>query len=146
MTKVKIHGTEHDLEEFLESAPKNKPLDENGHEVLDPTPIAPPIGYTRTPSLAEQIRSMVRSEKLAQAARDAGQETFEEADDFDIGEDYEPDSPYQANFDPMTPEERAALASQGRDVDRIIPPEPKKKAAPRPAEPPVSPPGDPSSD
>lgn len=126
MVDVIINGQRWDLDEYLEGSHKNKTLTPEGGEVLDPTPIAPPIGYTRTPSLSEQIRMMVRSEKLAQEARDAGHETFEEADDFDIGEDYEPNSPYQANFDPMTESERAALNSRGKDVDRILPQEEKK--------------------
>lgn len=75
-------------------------LDENGHEIPDPTPMAPPIGYKRQPSLAEQIRAMVRSEKLRQEAEEAGAETFDEADDFDVGDDYDPRSPYEHDFDP----------------------------------------------
>ena len=62
-------------------------LDARGAEVLDPTPMAPPVGYRRQPSLAEQIREMVRSERLAAEVEAAGAETFEEADDFDIEDD-----------------------------------------------------------
>lgn len=113
--------------------------DSEGREIPDATPMQPPIGFNRQPSLAQQIRSMILSEKLRQAAEESGAETFEEADDFDVGDDFEdlPRSQYEANFDPMTPEERAALASQGRDVDRILTaaeqaalsPKPKKSAA-----------------
>lgn len=67
----------------------------SGFEIPDPTPMAPPIGYKRQPSLAEQIREMVRSEKLAQEAAAAGAETFEEADDFDVEDDEFPASPYE---------------------------------------------------
>lgn len=101
--------------------------DDRGREIPSPLPMAPPVGFVRQPSLSEQIRAMVRSEKLRQEAEAAGAETFEEADDFDIGDDFEPSSPYEANFDPMTPAERAALESQGRDVDRILGPVPKPK-------------------
>ena len=65
-----------------------KGLNPDGSQILDPVPVAPPIGYKKTPSMVEIVRDMVRSEKLAQAAREAGQETFEEADDFDV-----PDEP-----------------------------------------------------
>lgn len=96
--------------------------DDYGRELPDPVPMAPPVGYTRQPSLSEQIRAMVVSEQLRAAAMAAGEETFEEADDFDIGDEFDQDrhSPYEADFDPMTPEERAALSTQGRDADRIL--------------------------
>lgn len=76
-------------------------LDKNGHELHDPVPIEPPLGYKRAPSLSEQIRTMVRGEALRRAAEDAGAETFEEADDFDVGDDYDPRSPYEEIFDPV---------------------------------------------
>lgn len=79
---------------------KEKRLDEYGREILNPIPMAPPVGYNRTPSLSEQIRSMVRSECLALEAEAAGLETFEEADDFDVGDDFDPSSPYEEVFDP----------------------------------------------
>lgn len=68
---------------------------------VDPTPMAPPVGYTRHVPLHLQIREMVRSEALRQAAESADMETFEEADDFDIPDDpVEPGSPYENDFDP----------------------------------------------
>lgn len=72
-------------------------------EHLDPTPIAPPVGYRKSPSLREQIREMVRSERLAQELAASGYETFEEADDFDVDDDEDPNSPYEVHFDPPTP-------------------------------------------
>lgn len=96
--------------------------DSRGREIPDPTPMQPPVGYNPQPSLAQQIRQMVVSERLAMEAREAGAETFEEADDFDVGDDFEAErhSPYEANFDPMTPQERAALTTQGRNPDLIL--------------------------
>lgn len=107
-------------------------LDEDGKEIPDPTPMAPPLGFKKQDSLAVQIRQMILSERLAQEAREYGGETFEEADDFEIGDDFETEkfSPYEANFDPMTPQERAALATQGRDPDRILTPEEKSSLIP----------------
>lgn len=75
-------------------------LNTDGQEILDPTPIAPPLGYTRQPSLAEQIRAMVVSEKLRLEAMEAGAETFEESDDFDVGDDFDPQSEWENDFDP----------------------------------------------
>lgn len=74
----------------------------DGREYLDPTQIAPPIGYTRQKSLAEQIREMVRSENLRHLAEQAGHESFEEADDFEM-EDFDPTSPYEEVFDSANP-------------------------------------------
>lgn len=83
-------------------------IDSEGREILDPTPMEPPVGYSRQPSLSEQIREMVRSEKLRQEAEAAGMETFEEADDFDVGDDYDPTSPYENDFDPPIEEMKKA--------------------------------------
>lgn len=75
--------------------------DNNGRELMDPTPIAPPIGYKKSASISEQIRSMIRSERLREEAEGAGYESFEEADDFDVGDDFDPKSPYEEVFEPM---------------------------------------------
>lgn len=88
-------------EKFVrEPSQRDNLLDDRRRFIPDPTPIAPPVGYIKQPSLAEQIRSMVRSERLRQEVEAAGAETFEESDDFDIGDDYDPDSPYEPVFDP----------------------------------------------
>lgn len=117
-------------------APKsNAPhLDEHGREIPDPTPIAPPLGYKKQPSLAEQIRAMVRSEALRQAAEAAGAESFEEAEDFDVDEDMEPHTPYEAVFDPPAPERMPT------PLEEAI----KKAGAGAPPEAPPAPPAPPS--
>lgn len=63
-------------------------------------PIAPPIGYQKQASLVEMMRSMIRSERLAMAAEAAGYETFEESEDFDAEDDFDPSSPWENDFDP----------------------------------------------
>lgn len=68
--------------------------------IPDPTPVAPPLGYIRQPSLTERIRDMVRSEHLRRVAEESGAETFEEASDFEVGDDYDPSSPYEEVFEP----------------------------------------------
>lgn len=75
-------------------------FDDQGRELMDPIPIAPPIGYKKSPSIAETIRNMIRSEKLKQEAEAAGYETFEEADDFEV-DDFDPKSPYEEQFEPI---------------------------------------------
>lgn len=79
---------------------RHRLLDTKRREKPDPLPMQPPIGYKKTPSLSEQIRDMIRSEKLAQDLAAQGVETFEEADDFDIPDDpVDPSTPYEADFE-----------------------------------------------
>lgn len=68
-------------------------------ETPDPTPMAPPIGYKKQPSIWEQQREMIRQIRLQE--HDDGMETFEEADDFDVDDDFEPSTPFEKGFDPV---------------------------------------------
>lgn len=116
------------------------PLREDGTEVLDGTPVAPPIGYRPQPSLASQIRMMVRSEQLRMEAEKAGMETFEEADDFDVGDDFDPTSPYENDFDPPIREVFAEVEAQRKKQAPFpepdaIPPAPDQGAGPLPESP-----------
>jgi len=83
------------LKQFL--TPKTRYLDKEGHELPDPTPVAPPLGYNPQPTLRDQIRDMVRSEKLRQEAELAGAETFDESNDFEVDELDEPTSSYEVD-------------------------------------------------
>lgn len=60
-------------------------LNEVGQEMLDPKPVALPIGYKNPPSLEERIRSMI-SVTLSRQAAEAGAESFDEANDFDVAD------------------------------------------------------------
>lgn len=96
-------------------------FDDQGRELMDPTQIAPPLGYKKSPSISDQIRQMIISEKLRQEAEEAGYETFDEADDFDVGDDFDPRSPYEEVFEPL-PEvnEDDRLATLGTHIGRSI--------------------------
>lgn len=96
----------------------------DGREVNDPTPVAPPIGYKRQPSMVEIVRAQIRDHALAVALAEQGVETFEEADDFDIGDDYDPSTPYENDFDPPISEvfSEAQRAIQARDNPPPQPP------------------------
>lgn len=72
-------------------------LDERGHEILDPTPLAMPLKFARPPSMAEMLQRYVRG-YLSNQVADQGMETFEEADDFDVGDDFDPSSPFEEMF------------------------------------------------
>lgn len=76
-----------------------------GGELNDATPMAPPIGFTKQISLHDQMREMIRSERLRQEAEAQGMDTPEEADDFDIEDDDEPLSAYEYEryFEPHPP-------------------------------------------
>lgn len=116
--------------------PLRSVLDEHGHEIPDPVPMAPPVGYNKQPSMMENIRSMIRSEHLRQAALAAGAETFDEADDLDIddADDYEPASPYENNFDPTPiPELRRRASEASQPAPEPAPPQVSSPAAAPPA-------------
>lgn len=68
--------------------------DEFGREIPDPTPVAVPAGWSRPVPLQQQIQAMIRTELSRKAVED-GQESFEEADDFDVDEEPDPLSPYE---------------------------------------------------
>lgn len=75
---------------------------QNGIEVPDPEPAFVPTGLAKQESIQQMIRRMIRTEASLHADS-LGQETFEEADDFDIGDDDEFESAYvyEENFDPL---------------------------------------------
>lgn len=74
-------------------------LNDKGQEVLDNTPISIPVPFTRPEPLHLRIRRMIL---LAQREAGEGYETEEEANDFDVPDDPNPDptSPWEENFLP----------------------------------------------
>lgn len=110
-----------------------RPLTPWGAEILDPTPIAPPVGYKRQPTMVEHIRAAVKSEMLRREAEALGADTFEESEDFDVGDDDDdPHTPYENDFDPPIDHIREAVEA-----------EKAKKATPPKATPSQSPEGSP---
>lgn len=119
--------------EMEEDNPTESQLDRNGHEIPDPTPIAPPVGFQDPPTLEELIRTMVNNAAI-QARLDAeGAETFEEADDFDVADDdqFEPSSRYEGNFDHLSESPEAAVKRlQDAEAAAAAPPLPPPPEAP----------------
>jgi len=74
-------------------------LTKQGHEKPDPTPIEAPLQLERQEPLHLKIRRMVQQEHVRAALEAQGIETPEEADDFEIGDDFDPSSPYEHDFD-----------------------------------------------
>lgn len=103
-----------DLVEYLNS--KGKRLDALGREIPDPTPLAPPLGYRKQASIFDQVRAMVLSDKLAAEAEAAGFETLEEADDFDVGDDFDPRSPFEFPDDNLTVAELKKIRGKAEDA------------------------------
>lgn len=105
------------------------------YEIPDPDPMAPPLNFKRQPTIAEQMQAMVRSELLRREAEAAGMESFEESEDFEVG-DNEPFSPFEMQeFDPVEALREArrreeAIRSEADRRDRVDNPAPP---APPPA-------------
>lgn len=76
--------------------------DEEGNEIVDSVPMQPPVGLKRPRDIMDSVRSLIRSEMFNRQMAEAGHETFEEADDFEVEDDdtYDPRTPYEVDFDP----------------------------------------------
>lgn len=76
-------------------------LDERGREVPYGGPVALAVDLVRHDTLHEMIRRIVHSETMKLASMQAGIDTPEEADDFDIEDDpLDPLTPYEEHFMP----------------------------------------------
>lgn len=74
--------------------------DELGREVPDSLPMEVPLGMKRPESLAEQVQRLVRN-SISAHAEIHGQETFAEADDLELDDEFDPYTPYETQFDPV---------------------------------------------
>lgn len=88
-------------------------FDAQGREIPDPTPVEIPVHLNIRHS--DHIRDIIRQE-LSRFAEDQGHETFEEADDFDCDDDFDPASPYEEFFDPDTGESNFTRSVASRDT------------------------------
>lgn len=113
------------LARIVKNNPKGRPM-EGSQYFPDPTPVAPPIGYKKQPSMVDIIREQIRL--AGEASKSQGFETFEEADDFDVDDDYDPRSPYEL------------IVEQARPDGPVTRPDPGPEPQPAPPAPP-NPPG-----
>lgn len=86
------------------------------HEVTDPNPMTLPVKFQKPPTLAEQIaRYMGAHERYA---AEHGEETPEEADDFNVEDEDAPESPHELVYDELLnrelPRYEKVLLDQGR--------------------------------
>jgi len=100
-----------DIHVTYEQSVQSLYLDDKGRELPNPVPMQPPVGYVKRPSIAEQMRAMIQ--QVSYEASMAGQETEEEANDFDVDEDFEPESPWEHEFE-VDPTMEAMLALRSR--------------------------------
>jgi len=75
---------------------------DKGEEILDTTPVSIPVSIKPPMPLNERIKQMIRYEASLYAQQN-GQETFDEADDFEVGDKEDFHSPWEENFDPQVP-------------------------------------------
>lgn len=87
-----------------------------GEEIPDTTPVTVPLNFKTPLPLAERIKQIARYE-MSQLAQLNGDETFEEADDFNIGEeDNDPHAIWEEDFDPEVP----FMAAREEEIKRGI--------------------------
>lgn len=125
-----------DLEEHM--ALMRSYLNPDGSENPDPTPIAPPVGYKKAPSLIENMRAMIREHAVAMAIAGQEAETFEEADDFDVDDDFDPHSPWENEFEPPIAQINQEEAAKNAAAKAAQKP-PAAEPPPAPAEQPKAP-------
>lgn len=95
-------------------------LDDKGREVPSSERPVIPLGFKKPESLNEMVQRFVRHAVSVQAQQ-AGFESFEDADDFDVdGDDVLPDTPYETEFDPLVGREvsKAELERHNREMKR----------------------------
>lgn len=67
-------------------------------EELDQTPVAIPVGMKKPEPLHDMIQRLIGN-KFADLRLDSDTESFEEADDFEVYDDFDPSSPWEEVFD-----------------------------------------------
>lgn len=93
------------ITEKIKKALFKKGLDENGREIMDPKPnrIALGLGQQKSEPLHLMVKRMIRENANA-FAMENGQETFEEANDFEVDDDFPVETVYEKNFDTQVPD------------------------------------------
>lgn len=112
-----------------------------GAELPNPTPIDPPIGFVPAEPIHEQIKRMVLREMAAQQGL-SEDDSLEELDDFDVGDDYDPESPWEEQFWPESHWPPAGTVPEEPPVE--TPSKTPPEAPPEAPKPPPTPPAPPA--
>lgn len=83
---------EHDEDGVISEPPR---MGEDGLEYLNTDPATIPVRFRRPQSQLDLMRQVVQ--EMSARAQEHEMETWEEANDFDIGDDYEPSSQYEVD-------------------------------------------------
>jgi len=83
--------------------------------------------------LMDKIRKMVHDAQIQRDLEKAGAETFDEANDFAVGDDYDPSSPWEQYYEPTSLESFIAEKEQALKAEPAREP-PSGGAAQPPAE------------
>lgn len=81
-----------------ESVAGKSRLNDKGQEVLNDAPVTLPVRYQRGDNITERVQRMVE-ETISRRAEMAGLETLDDANDFDVGDDYDPRSEHEVDED-----------------------------------------------
>lgn len=92
---------------------------EIGKEYPDPRPMELPFGHEPHEPVWEMIRRMVLEHAKQAAEKEEGEEfdTEEEANDFDVGDDYDPASPWEEHHEPTDP---WPMSTAARELEQRI--------------------------
>lgn len=109
----------------------------DGKEYPDPVPTKPAVTLQQRASVLNTIRDFVHSERLRQLADQEGFDTEEEANDFEVEDEYIPDhTPYEKHFFPdKTIEAAASAAAPSAKIASPEPPVGKQGGSPVPDKP-----------
>lgn len=91
-------------------------FDNMGREIPDPTPVEIPAEFQRPESMDDKIRRMISGYMSVQAVAE-GRESFEDANDFEIPDEDEFQSPYE--FNEMQEEAPRERVEQRRVSDSV---------------------------
>lgn len=84
-------------------------LDKDGNEVLSKKPAAVPLGFEKPETLEQTIARLVNNRLIQKQLDEQGHETFEEANDFNVDDDFDPNSPWEEHFEGQREMEMAIL-------------------------------------
>lgn len=102
----------------------HKRLNELGQEIPDPKPVVLDGGLRRPLPLQERITKLVSAE-LSRRAAEAGRETFDESEDFDVDDDFEApekESRYQVAIEeePVKPKQVRRIKKNADDLSKAV--------------------------
>lgn len=93
----------------------------DGKEYPDPVPNKPAVTLRQQASVLNQIKDFVHSERLRQLADAEGFDTEEEANDFEVEDEFIPDpTPYEKEFFPDPKVEAAASAAAAPSLNKPV--------------------------